>query len=139
MEYKRKSNNIVVRLDCGDEIIQSILEVARKENISLASVSGIGATDDVEVGVFDISAKKYNSFTFSDTHEITSLIGNLTTKDGKHYLHLHITLAGEGGKIVGGHLLHGVINLTSEIFINVIDSTAERSFDAQFGINRMVF
>lgn len=139
MEYKRFDNQIAVRLDCGDEISESILKIAEAEKITLGSVSGIGATDDVDVGVFDTDAKTYNRYTFTGTHEITSLTGNLTTKDGKPYSHLHITLAGDGGKITGGHLLRGMISLTAEIFITVIDGKAERKYDSVYGINKIAF
>lgn len=139
MEYSRFGNQIVVRLDQGDEISASVLKIAEAEDISLASVSGIGATNDIDVGVYDIDAKEYTRYTFRGTHEITSLIGNLTRKDGKPYAHMHVTLAGDGGKIVGGHLLRGVIVLTSEIFITVVDGKAERKYDAGLGINRLSF
>lgn len=139
MEYKVFGNQIVVRLDRGDEISESILKIAAMEKIALASISGIGATDDVEVGVFDTKKGTYNRFAFSGTHEITSLTGNLTTKDAEPYLHLHITLAGEAGKIVGGHLLRGIISLTAEIMITVVEGEAVRTYDSKLGINRIEF
>ena len=139
MEYQRFNNQIAVRLDRGDEIVKSILMIAEAEKIALASISGIGATDDVDVGVFNAETRAYNTFSFKGTHEITSLTGNLTTKDAEPYLHLHITLAGEGGKIVGGHLLRGMISLTAEIFMTVIEGKAERIYDSELGINTIDF
>ena len=54
MEYRRFGNTIALRLDPGDEIVASVLAAAQKENVTLASVTGIGGTDDAEVGVFDM-------------------------------------------------------------------------------------
>lgn len=139
MEYKRFDNQIVLRLDCGDEISTAVLNVAKAENITLASISGIGAADDIDVGVFDIAAKQYVNYHFCGNHEITSLTGNLTTKDGECYSHLHITLAGEGANIVGGHLLKGIISLTAEIVITIIDGKVDRKFDPAPGINKISF
>ena len=139
MEYKAFEDVILVRLDKGDEIVKSLLEVVKREGVSLASVSGIGATDNFEVGVFDLDRADYNHFRFSGNHEIVSLVGNVTTKDGAPYLHLHITCAGEGGKIVGGHLFEAGISLTAEIFLQKATGKAERLRDETLGINKILF
>ena len=139
MEYRVFEDAILVRLDKGDEIAKSLLAVAEKEGVTLASVSGIGATDDFEVGVFDLARSDYNRFRFRGNHEIVSLVGNITTKDGAPYLHLHITCAGEGGKIVGGHLFEGKISLTAEVFLKKGAGRAERLRDETLGINKILF
>ena len=139
MEYRVFEDSVVVRLDKGDLIAKSLLAVAKKEGLTLASVSGIGATDDFEVGVFDLARSDYERFRFGGNHEITSLVGNLTTKDGEPYLHLHITCAGEGGKLVGGHLFEGRISLTAEIFLQKAAGRAERLRDESLGINKIRF
>lgn len=139
MEYKVFEDTILVRLDKGDEIVKSLMKVAGKEKLTLASVSGIGATDDFEVGVFDIKRSDYEHFRFRGNHEIVALVGNLTTKDGAPYIHLHITCAGEGGKIVGGHLFNAKISLTAEIFLHKADGNADRLRDETLGINKIRF
>mgnify|MGYP000416546689 FL=1 len=53
MEYKRFGNTVVVRMDKGEEIVEQVKQVALKENIKLAQVSALGATNDFEVGLFD--------------------------------------------------------------------------------------
>lgn len=139
MEYKKFGDKIVLRLDKDDEIIESIMSVAKAEKIKLASVTGIGGTDNVTVGVFNMDKKAYDQFTFTDTHEVTSLVGNINTMNGEEYTHLHITLAGKNGNIVGGHLLKCVISLTAEIFITVIDGTVDRKRDTELQINKFSF
>ena len=139
MEYRRFGNEIALRLDKGDEITQSIREVAEKENISLARISGIGGTDNFTIGVFDTGKKDYNRSTFSGTHEITNLTGNINTMDGKLYTHLHIDCAGKGGNIIGGHLLHCEISLTAEIFITIIEGRVDRKRDEELQINKWNF
>lgn len=139
MEYRIFEDMILVRLDKGDEIAKSLLAVAEKEGVTLASVSGIGATDDFEVGVFDLARSDYEHFRFYGNHEIVALVGNITTKDGAPYVHLHITCAGEGGKIVGGHLFEGRISLTAEIFLDKGAGRADRLRDETLGINKIRF
>ncbi len=139
MEYRRFENKIVLRLDKGDEIIASVMEVAEKEDITLASLTGIGGTDNVTAGVFNTETKSYNKHSFTGTHEITSLTGNINTMDGGKYCHIHITLAGADGKTVGGHLLECVISLTAEIFIDIIDGKVDIKRDEELGINKFRF
>ena len=139
MEYRAFEDVVLVRLDKGDEIVRSLLDVVEQEKISLASVSGIGATDDFEVGVFDPGRSDYERYRFDGNHEIVALVGNVTTKDGAPYIHLHITCAGEVGKIVGGHLFEAQVSLTAEIFLHRGAGRAERLRDETLGINKIRF
>ena len=52
MDYRRFDNTIVARIDKGEEILEQIKEIALKENIKLASVRALGATNEFTVGVF---------------------------------------------------------------------------------------
>lgn len=139
MEYKRFGNTIIARLDIGEEITAALKQVAEAENIKLAAVSGIGACKNTEVGVFDPGKGGYNRFFYEEFCEITSLVGTFTTMDGKHYSHLHITLAAGDGRILGGHLFNSEIALTGEIVINIIDGEAKRVFNPEIGINQITF
>ena len=139
MEYRVFEEMIVIRLDKGDEIVKSLMDVVKREGLTLASASGIGATDDFEVGVFDLERSDYKRFRFGGNHEIVSLAGNVTTKDGTPYIHLHITCAGEGGTVVGGHLFEAKISLTAEIFLQKVAGVADRFRDESLGINKIRF
>ena len=59
MEYKRFGNKIVARIDRGEEILEQIKEIATKENIKLANINALGATNEFTVGVYNIEEKKY--------------------------------------------------------------------------------
>lgn len=139
MEYRKMVNKIVIRLDKDDEIHASIKEVMIKENVKLASVSGIGAVDMCEVGVFDTLKNTYDSTTFTGTHEIINLTGNINTMNGEYYAHLHITLAGKNSVVVGGHLLKGIISVTGEIFVDIIDGSMDREKDNEINVNKWKF
>jgi len=139
MEYRLFEDTVLVRLDKGDRIAESLLKVAKKEGIALATISGIGAVDEMEVGVFDLDTSTYDRYLYHGNHEINALVGNLTTKDGENYLHLHITATGESGMVVGGHLFEGTVSLTAEIFVQKVKGAVDRKFDGVLGINRIVF
>lgn len=54
MDYRRLKNTIVCRIDKGEEILEKIKEIALKENIKLANINALGATNDFTVGVFNV-------------------------------------------------------------------------------------
>lgn len=138
MEYKKFNDDYVLRLDKGEEIITSIKEFAKKENITLASINGIGATDNFIVGVFDVNTKIYHSKNYKGAYEIVSLLGNITTKNNEVYLHLHMNAASEEHSI-GGHLNEAFISATGEIFVHKIEGKVERIFNENSGLNLFKF
>ena len=50
MDYRRFNNTIVARIDKGEEILEKVKEIALKENIKLANLNALGATNDFTVG-----------------------------------------------------------------------------------------
>ena len=54
MDYRNFANVIVMRMERGEEILEQIKIISLKENIKLASISALGATDDFTVGVYNV-------------------------------------------------------------------------------------
>lgn len=135
MKYIRNKNTIVLRLDPGEELLESITETSKKENIVLAEVSAIGAVSSFSVGAYDVKEKRYIKNDFEGVYEIISLSGNITKKDGEEYIHLHMCAANEKGEVCGGHLNRAVISATAEIFLNIHEFEVERRFDENIGLN----
>ena len=139
MEYKRYDNAIVLRLDPNEDIVQSLLHLAAKEDIALAIISGLGAIDDFTVGVFDTKKKIYHSNHFEGAFEIVSLTGTLTRQEGKPYLHVHLSAGDKDGKVFGGHLNSANVSATAEIVVSLIPGAVEREFSDTIGLNLMKF
>lgn len=150
MEYRRFGDKIVVRIDKGEELCAALLELAEKENIRMAGVTGIGASDDVTLGVFDTGTKVYNKTRFNATaYELGSVTGNLSRRDGKPYLHLHAVIGdptrkfewhhNPSGVTYSGHLNAAVISATCELVIDVIDGEVGRKFSDNIGLNLYEF
>ena len=139
MQYKIMDKKIALRLDPGDEIFQSVMDVCKKENIGLASVSGIGAVSSLVAGVYDVNKKEYFKNSFEGAFEIVSLLGNVTTMNGETYVHLHISVGDGEGHVFGGHLNSAVISATAEIFIDIIDGKIDRELSKQTGLNIFLF
>jgi hypothetical protein len=140
MEYRRFERTLVVRLDPKEEILLSLIELCRKENIKLASVTGLGAVDEVYLGVFDTEEKKYYSKEFKGLYEIASLMGSISEKDGDPYLHLHMVIGNPiSGECHSGHLSRGVVSATAEIIITEIDGAVGRIENEEIGLNLFKF
>ena len=139
MDYRRFNDTIILRIDRGEEIIETVKAVAEKEHIRLASVSALGATDEFTVGVYDVDAKRYDSKTFVGPHEIVSLTGTITEKDGAFYQHLHMSAGNRDCKVVGGHLNRAVVSVTCEMVIRVLPGAVDRRPDPETGINLLHF
>ena len=139
MEYRRFENTIVMRIDKGEEILEKVKEVAMRENIKLASISALGATNDFTVGVFKTEEKKYYSNNFNGDFEIVSLTGTINTMNGEFYSHLYMSAGDSEGKVFGGHLNRAVISATCEMVINIIEGRVDRIFNEEIGLNLFTF
>ena len=139
MEHQRFGNTVIVRMDPGEEVLEQMEIAAREEGIRLGSVSAIGAVNDFTVGLYDLEAKQYFKNRFTGAYEIVSLLGNITTRDGEYYAHLHMSAADGEGKMFGGHLNRAVISVTCEMFITVLDGSVNRVPDDTTGINIIKF
>ena len=139
MQYKNFGDRIVTRIDKGEEILEQLEMLANNEGIKLATIQAIGATDDFTVGVFDTKAKKYRANNFSGDFEILSLLGTITTMNGKYYPHLHMSAGDENGQVYGGHLNRAVISATCEMIITILPGNIDRELDENIGINLFKF
>lgn len=139
MEYRKFDDTYVVRLNKGEEVIESLKDLCKNENIELAEITGLGASNLVEIGVFNVNTKEYNTKIFEGMFEITSLIGNATRKDGEVYLHIHINFGDEEGLIKGGHLVRSIISATSEIVVRRINGKVGRKLSNEIGLNLLEF
>ena len=139
MEYRRFNNTIVARIDKGEEILEQIKEIALKENIKLANINALGATNNFTVGVFKTREKKYYSNSFTGDFEIVSLTGTINTMNGEFYTHIHTSAGDAEGKVYGGHLNKAIVSATCEMIINIIDGKVDRKFDEEIGLNLFEF
>ena len=95
MQYKKFGNKYVLRMDKGEEVVETLKKFCEKENIKLGWLKGLGAVNKATIGLFETKIKEYHSVNLEGDFEITSLLGNISRMDGEVYLHLHINLSDE--------------------------------------------
>ena len=135
MEYRRFNDTYVVRMDRGEEIMGTLTDLCEQEGIRLASVAAIGAVDRAVVGLYDVCEKVYHKKEFNEPMEIASLLGTVTEKDGKPYLHLHATLCDANMQTHGGHVNELRISATCEMILRLLPGEVGRKPDDVTGLN----
>lgn len=135
MEYQKTKGKIIVRLDRGEEVVSSLKELAKKEKIESGFISAIGAADIIEVGLYEVEKKSYQSKRFIGDFEIVSCLGSLSKKDNEPYLHLHMCFSDKECHAYGGHLNYCCISGTFECVIGLVDTTINRKVDPVTGLN----
>ena len=140
MEYRLFGDTYIIRMDRGEEVLASLAAFCRAEQVTLGSVQALGAADHATVGLYDVAAREYHKHTFDEPMEITSLVGNISTKDGEVYLHLHINLCRADMSVIGGHLNECRISATCEMFVRKLPGSVGRKLDTETtGLNLYEF
>lgn len=139
MDYRRFDNTIVARIDKGEEILDKIKEITLMENIKLASVSALGATNSFTVGVFKTDEKNYYANVFEGNFEIVSLTGTINTMNNEFYTHIHMSAGNDKGEVFGGHLNRAIVSATCEMVINIINGKVDRKINEEIGLNLFNF
>ena len=128
MEYKKMdSTHYVVRIAKGEEVLEQITDLCKKENITCGEITGLGASNKVEIGLFNTTTKEYKTTVKEGMFEITSLVGNISRK--------HINFSDASLQTYGGHLVKCYISATGELIITKIEGTVERKFNPEIGLN----
>ncbi|MDY4975875.1 MAG: PPC domain-containing DNA-binding protein [Clostridia bacterium] len=139
MKYCKSGSHYVVRIDRGEEVMEQLTKFCRQENILSAGVYGIGAADRVVIGLYSVANRQYHKTELTGEMEITSLVGNISQKDQKPYLHLHINVCNQEMKILGGHLNECRISATCELIVTPGEGGIGRELDSQTGLNLYQF
>jgi predicted DNA-binding protein with PD1-like motif len=139
MEYKKYGNSYVIRLDAGEEIVESLKTVCRDNNITLGSILGFGTTSNAKIGLLETDTKVFRDKVFTGDMEITNLTGTASRMNGDVYLHIHITLATPELNVIGGHLEYAYVGAVAEIFINAVNGGSDRKYSETAGVNLLLF
>ncbi|EFI33767.1 protein of unknown function DUF296 [Desulfonatronospira thiodismutans ASO3-1] len=139
MQYRQAGEKWFIRIDRGEEVLEVLASFCREQGITLGSISGIGAAGEIKLGLFETASKTYQSTELKGDFEITALAGNVTTKEGQVYLHVHATVSDKECRAFGGHLNRALISGTCEVVIDQAQGSIERRFDDDVGLNLMKF
>ena len=138
MEYRKFGETFYIRMDKGDEIIGSILELCRKEKIVSAVFSGIGGCSAAEIQTFLPETGAFETRELTGMLELVSMNGNvMTDADGMLYHHTHAVFSyqTEGQhRMAAGHMKSITVLYTAEIELRpVLSGAIMRKRDEETG------
>jgi len=134
MQFTRVGNTFCLRIMKGEELVGTLTEFLKVNNITAGFISGVGAVDDVTIGYFNTKTGEYNKKDFRESFEILNLAGNVATVDENPFAHMHIILGREDFSCIGGHLFRAVVSVTCEICLNTLDVIFSREHDPETGL-----
>jgi len=133
--FIQDGDTYVVSIDNHQEVFAALTAFCEEQNILAGEITGIGAVNSATLRFLDPATKKYVDKTFEEQMEISSLIGNISEKDGKPYLHLHANFGRRDYTVIGGHLLCCTLNGACEVVVKRFHCKDGRRFEPTLGIN----
>ena len=121
-------------LETGDEIFESIYKIVEELGIKFSWINGIGAAEKIIMGSYSTSIKDYIRKNFDGEFELTSITGNITTRENSPFIHIHATISDEDCNAFAGHLFSATITATCEIILNISDKPINRKECNEVGL-----
>ena len=139
MEYRKFGDKYLIRIDKGEELVDTLKKFCIDNKIKLGAITGLGVTNKVTMGIFETQSKKYYSKELIGNHEIAPLYGNITTMGSEVYLHFHVNLGNDEHMSFAGHLTSAYVSATVEVIIDAIGGEVDRKFSDEIGLNLLKF
>ncbi len=132
---KQIGNKYIVSVNNMEDIVEALTAFCKEKEIKSGTITGLGAINEATLRFFNPQTKKYVDKTFNEQMEVTNLTGNVSTMDGKTYLHLHVTLGKSDYTALAGHLLSARLNGAGEFVVEDFGEKVERTYDPAIGLN----
>ena len=134
MKFRMDKSRAYMTLAKGDNINKTFESFAEVKGVGCAWLNGIGALENPEIGYYSLEDKAYHRKTFKGEYELTSLIGNITLKEGKPFSHTHITFSDTEFRVFGGHLFNANITAAGEFIMQFGSDEINREMNAEIGL-----
>jgi predicted DNA-binding protein with PD1-like motif len=109
-----------IALEKGEDLLEGLYRAVEALGLVGATLQVIGGLEQATVGYFDPQTKEYLP-TSTGHVEISSGLGNVSIRDGKPFIHLHLVLSGPDGAAVGGHAMEGCHAFVVEAYVRKLD------------------
>ena len=114
---------VLVSLERGEDLLDGLARAIDELGFETASIELIGGLDEAVVGYYDRGSKEYRPITATHV-EIASGLGNVSLRDGRPFVHLHLVVSGADGSALGGHALEGCLAFIVEAVIRPFKGAA---------------
>ncbi|HEX6793295.1 MAG TPA: PPC domain-containing DNA-binding protein [Casimicrobiaceae bacterium] len=118
----------------GDEVMSSLSDFARREQLRAARFTAIGAFREATLGYFDWASKQYEKIPLREQVEVLSLVGDVALEGDSPKIHAHVVVGKRDGTAHGGHLLEAHVRPTLEVMLVESPMHLWRVFDPESGL-----
>jgi len=101
----------------GDEVASGLTEFAEKNHITAGHFTGVGAFSSALLGWTDPDLRAFKKVEINQEAELLSFVGDISTLNGKPYVHAHAVVGFPDGSTKGGHFLEGHVSIVMEVFV----------------------
>ena len=138
MEYRKINDTFYVRIDKGEEIIGTLLDICRAEHIGSAFFTGIGGCDEAGIQTFVPEEGAFETEQLRGTLELINITGNIVSDENDalfHHTHAVFSYIKDGEhRMSAGHICSARVLYTAEIELRpVIGGVIRRKFDPETG------
>ncbi len=99
----------VFRIPENRDIMESLKEYIKNNEIKCGSLNVIGALKNAEIGYYSTEQQRYIKEYVDEQCEILSGMGNISTLENEPFIHFHIVLGRRDFSVTGGHLIRGTV------------------------------
>ena len=125
----------IYSLKAGAKVPGAIQAIAAREKIRTARVEAIGGVSKLTLAYFNHNTKRYEEHEYEEFLEVTSLLGNITLKDGRPFLHAHGNFGRKDQSVVGGHVVSATAFPFLEVVMTPTTNVALKRFEESMGMN----
>lgn len=121
MEWTKSGDDLLVRIDPGEEIHSSLQKLADEVGFNAAAItSGIGRTCENIYGYMNNDGV-YIKRNLEPPSELVSLSGNIArTQDGTPFTHIHCCWTEDDNTVHAGHMFSCTVAVVAEIHLRVM-------------------
>jgi hypothetical protein len=101
----------------GDEIVSGLTDLAIAHHITSGYVTGLGGLSGALLAWGDPEVNAFKKIPVDEKCELISLLGHITLRDGKPYVHLHAVVGLRDGSTKAGHVMEARVAPIAEISV----------------------
>ena len=131
----QENNVYILNIERGEELLSSLREFLKKENIKAGYFTGLGAAGVLDLAYYNLATKKFERHAIKEDVEILSLIGNIAMLKDETIIHTHGTFGRKDLSVFGGHIFSLHVSGACEIHLTKLSGEMTRACDETTGLN----
>jgi predicted DNA-binding protein with PD1-like motif len=117
-----------------EDVIAAINAFAAERDIASGRLQAVGSVQSAMLAWWNNETNQVEKYLADGQFEVVSFLGNLATPaaDNCQRVHAHAVLAGQGGTLIGGHVVSMTVRASLEVSLTVFDVPVTRAFNSAF-------